>query len=329
MMIPYREHSHGDFNEEWAAHHRVNDWWYVTGYLRNADRPGNLYSYQFTMFSPRHFGKTFSVLHLGFTDMQTGEHLFEQKVRLTGKNTAIDQDTVSFLPFSRLQKHAQGISLTAKTKGLELVLDLDPGKGAFWHGDNGVMVMGLPDDLRQRTVYYSYPNMPTSGSVKFTDGSGRRYEFAATGKSWFDRQWGPFRMFNAASYWEWFSIRFFDDEEVMLFAFPQHRYYDGTFIDKDRKARRILDYEYSYHRLNHQRNLAFSYGWDIVLPGIKTEKYRVLPMNEGQYNGRYYELIANVTDTEGNEVGYCFAELLPGIRRGAKKFNILRLLMAR
>ena len=82
--------------------------------------------------------------------------------------------------------------LTAKVKELEVNLNLNLGKGAFWHGDNGVLVMGLPDDPLQRTVYYSYTNMPTSGSIKFIDDSCHRQEFAVTGKSWFDRQWGPF-----------------------------------------------------------------------------------------------------------------------------------------
>lgn len=249
MIIPYREKTHGSFNEEWASHRKANDWWYITGYLRDVNHPDSLYSYQFTVINPRHFAKTFYVLHLAFTDMQTGKHFFESKVRLAGKKIRVNQETVTFLPFSRLQRNNDEMILTAKAKELELKLNLNLGKGAFWHGDNGVLVMGLPNDPLQRTVYYSYTNMPTSGNIKFTDDSEHPREFAVTGKSWFDRQWGPFHLFHAVSFWEWFSIRFFDDEEVMLFAFPQHPYYDGTFIDKDRKTRRILDYKYSYHKL--------------------------------------------------------------------------------
>ena len=115
----------------------------------------------------------------------------------------------------------------------------------------------------------------------------------------------------------------------MLFAFPQHPYYDGTFIDKDGKTRRILDYTYSYHKLINRRDLVFSYGWDIVLPGIKDEKYHILPMNEGQYNGGYYEMMSKVTKMDGTEVGYCFVELLPDTRQEGKKFNLLNLLLYR
>jgi len=113
--------------------------------------------------------------------------------------------------------------------------------------------------------------MPTSGSIQFINSSGQRQELTVKGKSWFDKQWGPFHLFDTASYWEWFSIRFFDDEEIMLFAFPQHPYYDGTFIGKDGSTKRLTDYKYSYHTLKQNGKLLFSYGWDITLPGIKDE----------------------------------------------------------
>ncbi len=329
MIIPYREKTHGSFDEEWLPHHKCNDWWYITGYLRDIHRPDSLYSYQFTVINPRHLGKVVYVLHLAFTDMQTGEHFFTNVVKPAGRNIGISQEAVTFLPFSRLQKNHNNMILTTKVKGLELNLNLNLGKGALWHCDNGVLVMGLPDDPLQRTVYYSYTNMPTSGSIKLTGGSRCPQEVAVIGKSWFDRQWGPFHLFHVVSFWEWFSIRFFDNEEVMLFAFPQHPYYDGTFIDKEGKTRRILDYRYNYHALKQKGKLIFSYGWDIWLPGIKSEKYRILPMNEGQYNNGYYEMMARVTATDGTEVGYCFVELLPGIRQNGKKFNRWHLLFGR
>ena len=328
MLIPYKEKTHGTFDDEWLRHRGVNDWWYVTGYLRDAGRPENLYSYQFTLINPRHFRKAVYVLHLAFTDIQTGKHFFQRNVRLTGKKTTVDQETIAVLPLCRLKKNSGDMILTARTGELALDLVLNLGKGAFWHGDRGVMVMGLPDDPVQRTVYYSYTNMPTSGHIRFTDNTGQPKELTVTGKSWFDRQWGPFHLFNTASYWEWFSIRFFDDDEVMLFAFPQHPYHDGTFIEKDGKNRRLFNYQYSYHRLKQNGKTVFSHGWDINLPGIKDENYRILPMNEEQYNGGYYEIMARVIKTDGTEVGYCFVELLPGVRQDGKKLNSINLIFS-
>jgi predicted secreted hydrolase len=327
MLLPYRQETHGSFDEEWGSHRGVNDWWYVTGYLRETECPDRLYSYQFTVFNPRHFRKLFYVLNLAFTDMQTGEHLFQYKIRLPGRQTGIHGGDVKFLPLAELQKGADGMRLTGQIKGTEFNLRLGLGKGAFWHGDNGVVVIGLPENLQQRAVYYSYTNLPTSGSIKFTDKAGNRRECHVTGKSWFDRQWGPFHLFHVVSFWEWFSLRFFDDEEVMLFAFPQHSYYDGTFIDVYGHTWRIRDYHFTYHTLKQQGKLQFPYGWDIELPGIKKERYRILPINDGQYNLIYYEILARVLDMDGNEVGYCFVELLPGTRQNGRELSWLDMLL--
>ncbi len=329
MLIPYREKKHGGFDEEWPRHQGANDWWYITGYLKDAAKPDNLYCYQFTVFNPRTLRKKVYVLHLTFSDLQTGQHKFVLKVRPGGfGKIKVGENSVAYLPYAWLGKKDGEMALNAAAGDLKLNLVLQKGKGAFWHGENGVLAMGLPADHRQRTVYYSYTNMPTAGTLIFKDGNGQARELKVTGKSWFDRQWGPFRLFDAGSFWEWFSIRFFDDEEVMLFAFPQHPYVDGTFITKEGQARRINNFKYNYHTLKQKKNILFSYGWDVEIPGVKDGKYRIIPVNDGQYNGGYFEIFARVTKTDGTEVGYCLAELLPGVRQPGKKFGFLNMVFA-
>jgi hypothetical protein len=115
----------------------------------------------------------------------------------------------------------------------------------------------------------------------------------------------------------------------MLFAFPQHGYYDGTYINKDGKNQRVKNYEYTYHTLKKRGKLIFPFGWDITIPGIKEERYQILPMNDKQYNSGYYEMMARVTRSDGTEVGYCFVELLPGTRQEPKRFNLLDLALSR
>lgn len=73
---------------------------------------------------------------------------------------------------------------------------MNKGKGAFWHAGNGVLTMGLTDDPQQRTVYYFYPNMLITGKVILPDNLNEKTILNVTGKSWFDRQWSPFRLFD-------------------------------------------------------------------------------------------------------------------------------------
>ena len=223
---------HGDFNAEWPPHKKVSGWWYITGYLSDPEYPESLYSYQYTLLRARIYGVTVTVLQLAFTDFTIGQHFFKQRFSLWERKFFEDENSIRFPPLAHLQRGSDDISLTVQTDEFSLNLNLDYGKGAFWHGDDGVLVMGEPDDPVQRTVYYSYPNMPTAGEVILNNSAGEKMAFKVTGKSWLDRQWGPYRLIESATHWEWFSLRFFDDEEVMLFAYPQHPYYDGTYIDK-------------------------------------------------------------------------------------------------
>ena len=323
--ILYREADHGDFDAEWPPHDKVSGWWYITGYLSDPERPEYLYSYQYTLLRARVYGVTVAVLQLAFTDLATGRHLFKQQFKLRQRELFGDGGEIRFPPLAFLQPGSDDISLTVETDEFSLRLDLDHGKGAFWHGDDGVLVMGEPDDPVQRTVYYSYPNMPTAGEITLRGSSGETTTLNVTGKSWFDRQWGPFRLTDPVTHWEWFSLRFFDDEEVMLFAFPQDSYYDGTYIDKAGNRQLVRDYSYTPREVVEVDGFEFTSGWDLVLPGIKDERYEIRPMMDGQVNLAYFELLAEIIDPKGDRVGLCFVELLPGVRNPGKKISAKKL----
>ena len=326
VMIPYRQEDHGDFDAEWSPHKKVSGWWYITGTLTDQLAPELLYSYQFTFIRPRIYGITPYLLQLALTDFQTGKHWFTQKVNARHGNIFANQSVVNYASFGRLEQQKEAMTLTAKADEFELELELSKGKGAFWHGDNGVLVMGSPEDPRQRTVYYSYTNMPTTGQVTWNEPSGKKSVLKVSGQSWFDRQWGPYRVIHPGSHWEWFSLRFSDAEEVMLFAFPQHPYLDGTYVDQAGNGRRVRDYTYTPKEYIEVNGFTFSKGWDLTLPGIKEERYEIRPLMEGQLNLAYFELLAEIIDPHGKRAGFCFVELLPGARNPDMRIDFRNLL---
>ena len=318
--VPYRQENHGSFEDEFPPHAKGNGWWYVTGYLRDNDKEDQLYSFQFTQMNLRDvfpFLPPVYALQLAVTNMQTGEHLFEKHFSLANMPAYANEEAVAFGSRSLLTRNENGMEFSGKMKNAEMALHFDLGKGASWHGDNGVLIMGLPDDPVQRTMYYSYTNMPTTGEITFIKDNGERTELTVTGKSWFDRQWGPYRLTDPeSSFWEWFSLRFFDEEEIMLFSFPQHPYQDGTYIDAAGNTERIENYTYTPTDYVKVEDSCFSFGWDLTMPGIKEEHYRIEPLIDGQYHLAYFELMAKVLNDKDELVGYAFAELLPGVRAG-------------
>lgn len=304
--LKFRTHDHGTFDEEWPIHQKSSEWWYATGYLH--DEAGNLYSYQYTLMSVRFMGILHPfVLMVAVTDFQTKKHYYSQKTAFSKSKINIDETQASWLGQGKAIKTDQGIDITAKNDDFGYDLKLDYGKGAFWHCDNGVLKMGI-DGEKEHTLYFSYTNMPTTGTITI-DGK----TLQVKGKSWFDKQGGPYSLYKIGTMWEWFSMRFYDDEEIMLFSFPQSNYQDGTYIPRDGSARRLQDYTIKPHGFTEVNGVKFSVGWDMNIPGIKDESYRVEPIIDGQLNLAYFEQLARIYNSKGEEVGLCFVELLPGV----------------
>lgn len=325
VTIPYRQQNHGDFDAEWPVQDKVTGWWYITGYFPDPRDAAHLYSYQFTVAKFRLFVFAPWVLHLALTDVQSGRHEFVQKAVFSHPDIYVTGDTVHYLSLADLKREADCMRLTVTTETFDLALTLDKGKGATWHADKGVLAMGGEQDPRQRTVYYSYTNMPTTGQAVIRDPGGASQTMPVRGKSWFDRQWGPYSKTKAHTNWEWFSLRFFDDEEVMLFSFPHRDYYDGTYIGRGGERQRLRDYTITPRGFTEARGLTFSKGWDVVLPGVKEERYEIRPLTDGQINLFYFELIAGIYNSAGQQMGLCMVELLPGVRNPQSKLSALNI----
>lgn len=322
IKIPYRQENHGTFDEEWPIHRGVSGWWYITGYFFENGKPEHLYSYQFTVIKPNLNGLSPWLIQLAFTDIKDNKHYFRQRIKYFGKDYYVNENTVNYGTLGHLVRQDKNMLLSVHNDLFDLEMDLNKGKGATWHCNDGVLIMGNPQKEKERTVYYSYTNLPTSGEVCLHIPGGINRTMQVTGKSWFDRQWGPYHLTDPMTHWEWFSLRFFDDEEVMLFAFPQCSYFDGTYITKDKKRIRLQDYSYTPQEIVVVNGTKFSRGWDLEMPGIKDEKYKIAPLIDGQLNLVYFELIADIINNKDEKVGYCVVELLPGARNPEKKIRV-------
>ncbi|WP_084127472.1 lipocalin-like domain-containing protein [Demequina sp. NBRC 110054] len=303
--IQYRTAEHGDFATEWGPHADVSEWWYATGYLHDED--DRLYSYQYTLAKRRLPGQEFWVLMLALTDIQAGAHHYAQEMSPVADPVLLTDTTAQWGSKAGAVKGPHSMKVFGGDDDWSFDLALDYGKGAYWHCEDGVLRMALPEE-NETTVYYSYPNMPTTGTITI----GRK-ELKVAGKSWFDKQGGPYSEFRRETHWEWFSLRFDDDEEMMLFSFPQSDYQDGTYIPADGDAQRLNGYTITPTKFVSANDMEFSAAWMLDVPGLKEERYVITPMTDGQLNIAYYEQLCEVRNLAGKRVGLCFVELLPGV----------------
>lgn len=169
--------------------------------------------------------------------------------------------------------------------------------------------MGYRDKPKQTTYYFSYTNLVSTGTLVL---EGKKFQ--VTGKSWFDKQGGgTYKINDRNCNWEWVSMRFFDDEEVMLFAFPHRDYYYGTYIGKTGEYKRLNEYKMTSLAFTEAGNYKFSFGWQVNMKGIKDEENTLRPKIQGQFNFYFFELLAEILDKNNTLVGYAVIELLPGV----------------
>lgn len=308
VEIPYYPDRLESFEREWLCHRGVSEWWYSTGYFH--DENGRLFSFQFTLIRALLSILRTYILMLAVTDIESGKHYFVQQPAFSTSGIEINEKELRFRDFARLIKEEKGMHLTATSARFSMDLFLEYGKGAFWHCDHGKLQMGIPDK-KATTLYYSYTNMPTTGTITLEG-----VTHTMQGKSWFDKQGGTYPITHPKCMWEWFSLRFFDNEEMMLFSFPQDEYVDGTYIRADRTSQRLNNYVITPRKFTTVGGYKFSCEWEVEIPGLKDEHYLIKPVSEGQVNLIYFELLAGIYRKDGEQVGYCVVELLPGVYNG-------------
>ena len=295
----------GSFEQEWLLHKGCQDWWYATGYFTAED--GHRFSYQFTILNLFVGPLNLLAAMLALTDFGNERHRYRQQVSFSKKGLTVDENTIAIEGLAQAVREPGGLHVITHHRDFDLDLHLNYGKGAFWHADNGRLQMGTSGD-NATTYYYSYPNMPTTGTM-ILEGK----EYHVTGKSWFDKQGGRFKLTAEETKWEWFSLRFYDNEEIMLFKFPKTTFQDGTFISRDGQRERLNEYTLTTTRFVEAGGSRYAAGWDLVMPGRKEEHYTITPVMDGCINLSYFEELCSVRNEAGEEVGMCFTELFPHI----------------
>jgi len=303
---------HKSFEEEFLTHKKCSEWWYCTGYLEENER---LFTYQFTLANVKIIGIRFMILICAVTDINNHKHyniqkpIFFKKGVITNSKELVVYDIIRVkLNENKFTKQGN-MDIYMKCPDFTINVNLEAVKPPVWQCDDGVLQMGILNNDKERTYYYSYTNMKTKGTLILKNETFNNLR----GKTWFDRQGGTYSLTEPACCWEWFSLRFFDEHEIMLFAFPQDNYYDGTYIEKDGEYRRLNDYEIKAMEVIDYEGKKFSNKWDLK---IKDKQYKIIPKVEGMFNVFFFELLASIIDEEGREVGYAFVELLPGVRNG-------------
>ena len=300
----YNPKIHGSPAEEWLPHRDVVEWWYATGVLEN--QSGDLYGYQFTIFHSSRPGRSGYIIDIALSDYQTGLHLFEEQITFNPRKAF---NTGNIIAFGENHITLSEDNITIRTDGKEIAYELilTMVKPPVWHGSDGIIIMGHHDRTEERSFYYSFTNLTTEGWISYENQKGVRTTEQVSGLSWVDRQWGQFK----EGGWDWFSFRFFNGKELMLFSFPETDYREGTLILQDGSAIHISDFDYTVEKWVTFKGKKYGLGWQIYLPQ-EDISYRVVPLSESDFNpnkvNNYWEGVCLVYDESDKLIGYCITE---------------------
>lgn len=278
------------------------EWWYVTGDVRGTD--GARYSVFFTLFSRQGY-----VIPVGqVVDLDTGA--------LVGKTEVVAKRTPGT---STLDVRAPGHRLlyvprtdtwrfVASKPGFALDLTITPAKPYVLHGGGSGVI---EQSAAGMSAYYSATRTKASGAIT---AAGARIRFS--GEAWLDHQWGNFANDPRALNWDWFSCRFADRSELMLYRFrgpdgtPLVRYRSGTLVGRNGRGTLVRNFTATPgSRVLEDAGRRWPLDWELRIPSRRlTLSLRSLADDQlvrGQLLPTFWEGAAQVT---GSKRGVCFVE---------------------
>jgi predicted secreted hydrolase len=293
------------FPRDHFGHPRASiEWWYFTAVAR--DKAGTRYSIFFTLFSSG--GALVPVAQV--RNLGSGALVGHSEQLVPGQVSGSTVDVKAGQTRLRYQPRSGTWSFSAAGRGFAVSLDQHPDKPYALNGDGTGLIQ---QSLAGSSHYYSDTRMAASGALRIGSTSVR-----LAGESWLDHQWGGYRDDPRAFNWDWFSCRFDDRSELMLYQFrdrasgrPLARFRSGTYVPRRGHAVDISDFQARHgRRVLHAAGRQWPLDWQLDVPNLKlTEKLHALFPDQLVRNTivpTFWEGAAHAT---GSRTGTCFVEL--------------------
>ena len=211
LRFPADEGAHPSYRSEW---------WYVTGWLRDAE--ARELGFQVTFFrnrpgvaeasESRFAPKQLLFAHAAIADPAQQRLTVDQRAAREGfgiASASAEAVDVRIDDWSLVQDRDRYVArIRARTFTIDLVFEART--PILLQGDAGVSRKGPdPDDA---SFYYSRPQLAVSGSVSIGDQAR-----AVTGIAWLDHEWSSRYLSRGAVGWDWTGINFDDGAALMAF----------------------------------------------------------------------------------------------------------------
>jgi predicted secreted hydrolase len=211
LVFPADDGAHPAFRTEW---------WYVTGWLRDAQ--AHELGFQVTFFrirpgiaetsTSRFAPKQLLFAHAALANPEWPRLRYDQRTAREGFGLAaasIGATDVRIGDWSLVQQ-VDRFAANVRARAFAIDLALDARTPPLLQGDRGVSRKG-PDPL-DASYYYSRPQLAVSGNVTFDEATRD-----VSGVAWLDHEWSSRLLPRGAVGWDWTGIDFDDGSALMAF----------------------------------------------------------------------------------------------------------------
>lgn len=298
------------FPDDHAAHNNFKlEWWYFTGNIATTD--GKKYGYQFTIFRNAlnsqlsDVGSSFATnqmyfAHLGLTDIGKNKHYhFEKFARGINGIAGAEANPLSIYienweikaDYPNGNYKMPNFRIIAKDSNISIDLELIPHKEMVLHGDRGLSPKSsIPGNA---SYYYSYTRLGTNGKISID-----KQESQVSGYSWMDREWSTSALSSGQTGWDWFSIQFDDNSELMYFrlrdSLGNTDFGKGTYVYPDGRYEKLSVDDVDLKILKTKKlnsGSAYPLKWSFDIPKylLKMDSQVQVDEQEMKLSVKYYE----------------------------------------
>ena len=283
-----RDHSiHEEFKTEW---------WYFTGNL--ADSSGRRFGYQLTFFRhgirhpaardpemSRFVVGDLKFSHFTVTDVAGRQFQFQQKTSrgAFGEAGFNDGERIAWIQSWTLRRDRDDVfHLSADMPDAAIELQLRGSKLPVIHGEDGISRKAASEG--HASHYYSMTRLETSGEVRI---GGR--SFQVTGQSWFDHEWATNQLAPGQIGWDWLSVQFDDNTELMLYQMRLENGMSdpsssGTIISPDGSSMHLTRASYTMKPTRFWKSkrtgAQYPIAWQVEVPGQRMELSVTTPVED-------------------------------------------------
>ena len=271
--FPRDNFNHPDFQTEW---------WYYTGNLKAAD--GHEFGFELTFFREglnRNVEKASDwsasdayLAHLALSDISDGKFYHRERLNRAGPGIAGASAETGRIWNGNWQILWNGSrqDLQAISDQFNLHLRLESQKQPVIHGLDGVSQKSAGEG--QASHYISLTHLAVSGDIDLNE-----TKFPVTGTAWMDHEFFTQPLDAEQVGWDWLSLQFDDNSELMLFRIRRKGgsidpFSSGTYVDAAGKTTHLTQKDFTLRPLGEtwasdSNRAVYPIHWQVSVPSLK------------------------------------------------------------